>query len=135
MALFEWKPSYSVKNLTIDTQHKRLIELINRLHEAMRTGSGKSEVGKVLTELVSYTNTHFAEEEKRMLACGYQGFAAHKQVHDAFVKQTREFLRQYQSGSITLSHDVLKTLKDWLINHIEKMDQAYVPAMLDKAAA
>ena len=134
MALFAWKDSYSVKNTTLDLQHKKLIDLINRLHDAMMSGCGKTVVGAVLTELVSYTNTHFADEERRMLACGFSELAAHKQAHDVFAKQAREYLEQYRNGSITISGELLRALKDWLVNHIEKMDQGYVAALLGKAA-
>ena len=134
MPLITWTDNMSVGVGRIDKEHQKLIELINRLHDAMKTGSGKTIVGPVIVELVSYCNTHFADEERRMAACNYAGLAGHKQAHDAFAKQCREFLAQYQSGSAMLSQDVLRMLKDWLVNHIEKMDQGYVSALVGKAA-
>ena len=63
MALIAWNDSYSVKVKQMDEQHKKLVEMINQLHDAMKVGQGKQVVGDVLNALVSYTKTHFASEE------------------------------------------------------------------------
>ena len=47
-----------------DQQHQRLVALVNQLYKAMKSGQGKGAVGAVLDELVEYTATHFADEEK-----------------------------------------------------------------------
>jgi len=41
MALMTWKADYSVNIKQIDDQHKKLIELINTLHDAMAKGHAK----------------------------------------------------------------------------------------------
>lgn len=35
MPFMEWSDTLSVNNATIDSDHKRLIELVNRLHDAL----------------------------------------------------------------------------------------------------
>jgi hemerythrin len=39
--LFPWSDTYSVNIGIIDSQHKVLVDLINELHQAMRTRTGK----------------------------------------------------------------------------------------------
>jgi len=46
MSLIEWSPAYSVKVKKFDDQHKKLIELINQLHDAMKAGQGNAMLGE-----------------------------------------------------------------------------------------
>lgn len=64
MALIQWDDSFSVKVAEIDQQHKRLIVMINELHDAMKQGKGKDALGKIINGLISYTATHFDTEER-----------------------------------------------------------------------
>jgi hemerythrin len=36
MAFIDWKPEYSVGHAEIDQQHRKLVEIINSLYEAMK---------------------------------------------------------------------------------------------------
>jgi len=66
MAFLNWSESYSTGIATIDLQHKKIVSFLNELYEAMQNGQGKDVVGKVLADLVIYTKTHFAAEERLM---------------------------------------------------------------------
>ncbi|HVM91282.1 MAG TPA: hemerythrin domain-containing protein [Terriglobales bacterium] len=59
MALVSWNPSYSVKVEKCDTDHKKLFDILNKLHEAMSAGNGNQVVAKVVKELGDYTKFHF----------------------------------------------------------------------------
>jgi len=61
---FQWKDAYSVKVAALDNQHKKLFDLVNELHRAMRQGHGKDIAGDILLRLIEYTVHHFAGEEK-----------------------------------------------------------------------
>jgi hemerythrin len=77
---------------------------------------------------VQYTKVHFAREEKFFAQTGYAGSAAHKQEHDTLTQQVLDVQQKYMSGaSAALSIDVLRFLKNWLINHIQGSDQKYRP--------
>ncbi len=60
MPIMSWTDAYSVGVAEIDKQHKKLIDLINALHDAMSKGQAKAVIGKVLGELISYCASHFA---------------------------------------------------------------------------
>jgi hemerythrin len=47
MPLFAWDESLSVGYEPIDEQHKRLIALINKLHDAMIEGKGQEVLGEL----------------------------------------------------------------------------------------
>ncbi len=127
MALFTWSDEYSVNVSGFDTQHKKLVDLINELHSAMKEGKSKEVLGKIIGELISYTKFHFSAEETLMVQAKYPGLAKHKEEHEAFTKKVLEFEEKFQRGSVVLSQEIILFLKDWLINHIQGTDKKYSP--------
>ena len=127
MALIDWSPSYSVKVAKFDQQHKKLVDLINQLHDAMKSGQGTTAIGVVLQSLIAYTGTHFSEEIKLMQTHGYPDLAKHQAEHEKFVKQVIEFQQKFQDGGAMLTMSVLSFLKDWLVKHIQGEDKKYGP--------
>ncbi len=132
MALIEWSPAYSVKVKKFDDQHKKLVDLINQLHDAMKSGQGNTVIGNVLQSLVTYTGTHFADEIKLMQSHAYPDLAKHQAEHDKFVKQVVEFQNKFKDGSAMLTMTVLSFLKDWLVKHIQGEDKKYGPFLNGK---
>jgi hemerythrin-like metal-binding protein len=125
MPFMPWSDSYSVNSTLIDAQHKRLFELVNELHDAMLHGHGKDVIGKTLDATVEYARTHFSEEEKLMEKFHYPELEAHKTMHNAFIQKVYELQTEYRSGQTALSFQVMEFLKDWLNNHILKIDKRY----------
>lgn len=125
MAFYSWKQEYSVGNDLMDKQHQVLIEMINKLHDAMKVGKGSVEVGIIVTEMIDYSIMHFATEEELMKKFGFNGLSDHKIEHKAFMTKVDEFQKQMNAGSFTLSMEVANFLKDWLTNHILVNDMAY----------
>lgn len=130
---FSWYDDLSVGDLAIDTDHRRLIKLIDDLHVAIEQDKGKAELEKVLVALVKYTKEHFKREEDFMRRIGYPDIDAHKQEHDRFILAVRNFQRRFEAGEAMLTHQMLTFLFNWLFNHIthvdKKMASAHAPAV------
>jgi hemerythrin len=125
MALIEWNSNLSVNVSEIDSQHQKLVALINQLNEAMSQGKGKDVAGKILSELVNYTSTHFATEEKYFDQFKYPETFSHKKAHAELVKKVLEFQEGFNKGSLALSLELMRFLKDWLTVHIQNTDKKY----------
>jgi len=125
MAVMEWSPAFSVKVKKFDDQHKKLIDLLNQLHDAMKAGQGNAMLGVVLQSLITYTATHFKEEEQVMQANGYPDLPQHKLEHEKLVKQVLDLQKKFQSGGSVLTLTVMSFLKDWLTSHIQGVDKKY----------
>jgi hemerythrin len=50
MALVTWGPSLEVGIQLIDSQHKRLVDLINQLDDAQKQGRGNEVIGETLED-------------------------------------------------------------------------------------
>jgi hemerythrin-like metal-binding protein len=135
MALIDWSPSLSVGVGEIDGQHKELVRLTNRLHDAMGRGQPQAVMGGLVDGLARYARTHFATEERLMDRHGYPAVRAHKEEHRAFVQKVVEFKKGLDAGRLTVSLDVLKFLRDWLVRHIKDTDRKYGPFLNAKGVA
>jgi len=123
--MMQWSDEWSVNIREIDEQHIRLIDLINELQKAMRSGKGKETVATVLDELKGYTVFHFSNEETMFEKYRYSEEAGHVDEHKMFVDKVIAFEEQILSGKSSVTMEVLDFLKDWLVRHIVGVDQKY----------
>jgi hemerythrin len=127
MPLIQWSKDLSVNVAEIDSQHQKLIQMINDLNDAMAQGKGKDVIGKTIDGLVGYTDTHFTFEEKYFEKFGYADTYRHRMEHVDFMKNVSVFKKDHQSGNVSLSIDVMNFLSDWLKKHIMVSDKKYGP--------
>lgn len=123
MSLIEWGPQIAVGHPEIDAQHQKLIDLVNRLHDAMSKGKGKDALGQILVELEDYTKYHFGIEEALMAKHVYSGTLAHKQKHKELIGQLAALMAEYKKGKLTVTMETMDFLKSWLTDHIMGMDK------------
>jgi hemerythrin-like metal-binding protein/PAS domain S-box-containing protein len=124
--LMEWNDSLQTGHGAIDSQHRKLVDMLNRLADAMATGKGRELCDTVLDELIEYTQTHFAAEEQLMASHNYPKLAQHKAKHETLVKDVLAFKAKCEAGAMGLPISLLQFLKDWLTNHIKGTDKAMV---------
>jgi hemerythrin len=132
MAFFEWKADYSVKVAAIDAQHKKLVGMLNDLYTALKAGEGREALEKILADLVDYTKTHFAAEERLMQANGYPGYLEHKDKHEKMAAKVLDYIKKYHANEINSPIEISNFLKDWLKKHIMSTDKAYGPFLNEK---
>lgn len=125
MPILQWSDKYSVKVKELDDQHRKLIDLVNELHDGMSSGKSREVMGGVLDGLVKYTVGHFATEEQYMSRLKYPGELAHKAEHKKLVDQVAKFQKDYQNGQAALSLEIMNFLKSWLTGHIQSTDMKY----------
>jgi hemerythrin len=125
MPLLNWNEGYSVNISQIDSQHKKLVDIINDLHDSMKAGKSKEILDKILNELIDYTSNHFKTEEKLFDKYGYPDKITHKRQHSELVEQVLKFKSSFESGKSVLSIDLMNFLKDWLVQHMTGSDKKY----------
>lgn len=123
--MFQWNESFSVGVPAMDNQHKRLVEMVNRIYEAMRNAKGDQVVRQILQELANYTLTHFAAEETLMRKVGFPPLAAHIEKHKTLVDKAVGMMNDLNSGKMIATVSLAAFLKDWLVQHIQNEDRQY----------
>ena len=132
MALIQWDETFSVNVVEIDAQHKKLVEMINELNEAMRVGKGNDILGRIIDALIDYAGIHFKTEENYFDQFGYPARDEHKKEHSEFTQKVAEFQSAFTAGKLCLSVEVMRFLSRWLQNHIKGSDKEYGPFLNEK---
>lgn len=125
MSFFIWEAQYSVNVWEMDEQHKKLVNMLNDLFEAMLSGKGRETLGKVLSGLISYTRIHFAAEEELMKKHGFPEYPVHKKEHDALTQKVLDLDKRFRTSTVSITVETGNFLKDWLTNHILHSDRKY----------
>ncbi len=126
MSLITWGPQLSVGINSIDEQHKKLVNMINALNDALAAGEGKEMLGKIFNGLAAYTTKHFQFEEDLFAKYNYPETAAHKKEHADLLKQVGDLKAKMDAGNFMISMELMAFLKSWLTNHIQGTDKKYV---------
>ncbi|MBF0291027.1 MAG: hemerythrin family protein [Nitrospinae bacterium] len=127
----EWKEEYNVGVARFDESHKELYSLINELHAGVVEGRYRDTQKNVLKNLVHYSISHFADEERLMKEYNYPELASHKREHDQFRKKLEEFVDAYMEGFALLTTDLLDYMVRWLEKHVTVTDKKYEPYFRD----
>jgi len=125
MSLFEWREKYAVKIDRFDKAHKKLIDLINEIHDIIKLKKGSEALGGILSELNNYTTTHFNDEIYFMEKYNYPDIEEHKAEHEKFIFELNQIKEKYNQNANLLNLQLLYILKDWLVNHIMVTDMKY----------
>ncbi|HOX96469.1 MAG TPA: bacteriohemerythrin [Candidatus Woesebacteria bacterium] len=125
MAIY-WEDKLSVGVEVIDTQHKKFIELLNELSEAITSMKTSETIEKILDGLDQYAVYHFETEEKYFKEFHFEGAEEHIREHRNFVEKLGEIKKGYNTDRLKMSIKLVEFMTDWLINHLEMMDRKYV---------
>lgn len=125
MSLFLWKRSYEIRIPEIDSQHRRLVAIINELSDAMMVRQGYRRVPHVLEELVDYIQLHFSTEENLMHKINYPGLDEHSQEHLDITDKVLKFNDIYAKNQELDPSDLLDFLCDWLKKHMIGTDKEF----------
>jgi len=120
-----WKDSLLIGVPQIDTQHRKLVGMIDILMQACMQGKGRTEIEGTLNFALKYTLEHFRDEESFQVEYSYPGYKEHKKIHDDFTKDIIALADEFKKlgPSIALTGKLNHSLVDWVINHISTEDK------------
>ncbi len=131
MPLMDWTDDLVIGFTIIDTHHRRLVEMINELYDAMIEIKGQEALRVIVNGMVEYATIHFMTEEKYMLDFSYEGYPEHKKIHEDFKLKALDLQEKLSNEDFVLSLDVLNFLRDWLKGHIQGTDRSYIECFRD----
>ena len=125
-----WTKEMSVSVAVLDDDHKKLIDIINELHDGIMAGHNKEILSLVLTQLVDYTRFHFAREEEFFVKANYQDVSTHKMEHASFICRISNLQERFKTAPVVmLDLELMSFLRNWLLIHIQGSDKKYGPLL------
>ena len=135
MAQFFWTDDLYTGSTLIDGDHRKLIELINALFQAMQSGQGNGPMSQAMHDLIAYTGEHFGREEAEMERIGYVAAVAHKAEHTKLQQQLAELKQMLDAGGRMNVPAVGDFLSEWLREHILAADMKFAAALKRHSSA
>ncbi len=115
---FKWSPKYSVNIKSIDAQHRELVNIVNRLCNAVTRREGNKAIAEILDALTSYTQSHFRLEESLMHEAKFEDYEAHKLEHQQLLQQLDQLCTKHLFEETPIYFEMLTFLKSWLKGHL-----------------
>ncbi len=127
---FVWNDRYNIGVELIDTQHKKLFRILNKLFQF---GQLEEKSRWVCQEAIKYfkdhTLEHFQDEENYMASIAYPGLEMHRRIHgnfrDVTLPSLEAELKRTNYSKNAVNH-FLGVCAGWLIGHTLTEDPAIV---------
>jgi len=117
----KWSASLNIGVEAVDRQHRQLFGIVKELQDAIVLGKGQKRMHQLLEKLISYTVSHFRDEEAYMEKIGFPGLRMHRHEHEQLVVKVRRFQKRIEMER--LSMPVMDFLIYWVKHHIMTSDQ------------
>ena len=127
-----WREQLSVCNDVIDADHKYLIDIINRVEQAL-LAKNEHVLATALDDLAQYSQVHFKREEKIATAAGYTQVPGLSQSHQRLMDSLQRVRGEIDAMGAAWSPEVIghftQFLRNWLIDHVIKEDLLIKPVL------
>ncbi len=117
----------------IDEQHSVLVKMFSKLNEAVKNNESRQVIYQIIDEVISFTRSHFTNEEQIMLNTTYPEIESHRKMHKELVDEALHLKSKF---------DYVDELafRDWLnhwplgrvLAHIKYADQHFEDFLAEK---
>ena len=119
-----WTKELSIGNATIDSDHKKLIDMTNRIRHEIRAANG-SALSQAFERLENWLPVHFTNEEQIVRAVHFP-LDQHKLAHQYSMRELQYLRNELVSKDGIWSEGAVehfcRSMENWAIEHITKMD-------------
>lgn len=116
----------------IDNDHRKLIDLINLVDEAI-SGEEYNECKQLLDSFVDFARGHFEREEKILIEIGFPDAQSHCAYHEEMLdraENVKNLCREMRDqGQI---QECFEEMSSFLVDDIVRGDSAFVSYMIEK---
>ena len=121
----DWNENYNIGERTIDTQHRKLFGVVNRIFALEEHPNAREEVRDILYELSHHANNHFRYEEEYMSKVGFPEINSHCSKHEKIINNIAKIVANTdcKTNCINVLKTKMRTIaKRSLIPHILEED-------------
>jgi len=121
----EWHETNTCGNQVIDSQHKELYTLSNRLVYFIGKGKPKNECAALLNQLVLQSKQHFKDEEDILASIHYPFITEHRKLHERLLKGITDLLKKFNDGNLEIDELVKYIAFDVVLEHLIVEDKKF----------
>lgn len=122
MPIATWTPELSIGVESLDADHKKLIDTLNEVFDALLLGRSAASLRAALATLNHYVAEHFAREEAWMGERDDPDLPRHQREHQALRDHLERLVAMQDASDEDRSIELLMILRDWLLGHIARSD-------------
>ena len=124
----------SVGSDALDSDHKRLMDMLKEMNSAIKAGKSAEVIRDVLAELSAYADYHFVAEERVLRMARYEKLDEHIQAHNMWRAKLVE-MREALEGKVDRKSALKLSdfLSNWLLRHILGDDMQFKPVLEELA--
>lgn len=135
----KWQPRFEIGIEQIDSEHKKLMYLIDACIESSRSGATHQELVVRLNEVREYVASHFRSEENLSVSAGKPLSGDHRAQHKYLLDFMQSEIHDFMESRVSLvdrsnrkvsAQGILVYLYDWYISHLESEDKKLVGSEL-----
>ncbi|CAK0769457.1 putative Bacteriohemerythrin [Azospirillaceae bacterium] len=119
---FAWNPSLSVGHPDLDSDHRKLIAIVNTLWDSVEQHPTSNAVSGALSELAEYTAYHFDREEYAMRRHCFPNTDKHIDDHNELINRLGALIHLYERGQTEITVETMDFMRHWLMDHFTKTD-------------
>lgn len=119
--LLTWSAAFEVGDITVDAEHRMLVELYNDIIRAIGRQISSTMWTELIASLERYATLHFAHEEREMRDTGYPHADDHTLRHHHFLTTLRCL---EQKPACDTASATIQFLNGWFLEHVAQEDRA-----------
>jgi hemerythrin len=121
----EWDSALALGNISIDNDHKTLIDILNRAITLYNEDINHPNLFKVIFHLMHYANVHFNKEEQFFTNLELDVVKNHLKEHANFKEKVMKInMLINNKDSVRVDYlELIVFLETWLVHHIKESDQ------------
>jgi len=121
----EWLEKWNSGNDVIDSDHRILLELTNKLIEFTFMETSPDIVGKQVNMILSHIVNHFEKEEKILQRLAYPGYEEHLQSHKNLLREAMVIRDEYNRENSRITDLISFLVGKVVIGHLLMMDAKF----------
>jgi hemerythrin len=123
-----WKPEFAIGVAVIDEQHQKMFKISEQLDHIIFESHSNAQLGRIMHEIVDYTQYHFKEEETLMEEINYPLLSEHRDLHNQICDKIVMELRNLKAGQNLRPFELIILLNEWVTEHIMVEDMKIAAA-------
>ena len=128
MESFHWDNYYVTDIVSVDIQHRRLVDLINEFGNSIldQNSIKQEDLERIFNSLADYSKFHFSDEEAMMVLAKMdpRHLKYHFKEHSSFLTEVTHLYSNISSDNLEPARFLLNFLVHWLAYHILGSDQS-----------